>query len=246
MALRAGYYGIKRGLKAKLAEIAGAWDTTIASLFPRDEQVVLGARNILPEKYKDGTGKVDGDLTWSVDSNGVVDADGSTGASQSVFWLTDNMSYSKALKLTGCPEDASSTKYCFGGTFVGAEIEKDIPKNTTFSVACVVKANQTVNHIKFEPLLKLATDPSDVFSPPAMTNRELTLSAADQKTTINAIISAATGAADFAAFKSAMGEITPVTRSLNRTASPEDVPEEVIEEKPVTKKTTKKTVKEGE
>jgi hypothetical protein len=85
------------------------------------------------------------------------------------------------------------------------------------------------------------------FVPYAMTNKELTASAADQKTAINAIITAATGAADFAAFKTAMGAITPVTRSLSKEASTEDVPEEVIEEeKPVTKKTTKKTVKEGE
>lgn len=34
MALRSGYYGLKRGLKAKLTEIAGSWDEIISRLTP--------------------------------------------------------------------------------------------------------------------------------------------------------------------------------------------------------------------
>lgn len=98
-------------------------------------------------------------------------------------------------------------------------------------------------------LFTLATDTDRTVVPYALTNRELTESAADQKTAINAIITAATSAADFAAFKAAMEAITPVTRS----AAPEAT-REVIEEEPVTvKKTTRKkstaaaeTEKEGE
>ena len=91
-----------------------------------------------------------------------------------------------------------------------------------------------------------------------LTNRELTKSADDQKTTINAIISAATGATDFAAFKTAMEALTPLTRSIPsgsdqrslQDITPEVEPEENEAEEasePVTKKrSTKKTVKEGE
>ena len=71
-----------------------------------------------------------------------------------------------------------------------------------------------------------------------MTNKELTVSAADQKTAINAIITAATSAADFAAFKAAMGAITPVTKSLSMAAAPEENIKDEIEEPVVEKKTT--------
>lgn len=88
------------------------------------------------------------------------------------------------------------------------------------------------------------------YAPYAMTNQQLTGSANEQKTAINAIISAATGAADFAAFKTAMAAISPVTRSAapdTREASPEvieDDPEPVTK---TTKSSTKKTTtKEGE
>jgi len=85
-----------------------------------------------------------------------------------------------------------------------------------------------------------------VYSPYAKTNKQLTEdvatlngSASDQKTAINAIITAATEAADFAAFKTAMGAITPVTRSAAPAATREVI-EEVIEEPVTTKKTTRK------
>lgn len=65
---------------------------------------------------------------------------------------------------------------------------------------------------------------------------------------INAIISAATEAADFAAFKTAMESITPLTRTVaasDTRSIPEEDPEPEAETKTV-KRTTKKTVKEGE
>ena len=77
----------------------------------------------------------------------------------------------------------------------------------------------------------------------AMTNQQLTASASDQKTAINAIISAATGAADFAAFKTAMSAISPVTRSAAPEERSLDVEEPVVVKK-TTRKSTKKTEEE--
>ena len=96
----------------------------------------------------------------------------------------------------------------------------------------------------FKPMIYLASNIVNDYVPFAMTNQQLTDSATDQKTAINAIITAATGAADFAAFKTAMGAITPVTRSLSLTKEDmtDEVKEDVEPEKTVTKKrTTKKT-----
>ena len=104
-------------------------------------------------------------------------------------------------------------------------------------VAFNIESGVTITSTIVKPLLRYAADVSDEFSSYAKTNLELTASAADQKTAINAIIAAATGAADFAAFKAAMGAITPVTRSLA-------APAELTIEEPVTeKKTTRKRAK---
>lgn len=270
MALRAGYYGIKRGLKAKLAEIAGAWDETVSSIFPRDEQAVLGAKNQF-----DGTkGSIDnGGLTGAI-----VNADGSvtvpSGTTSGFFLYPNSSSYDKCYIVKPNTSYKFSIGYKSSNVYLSvnykansgdswhliteknnvSEIEFTTP-STIYAVwiRFTITQNIAFEGATFYPMLRFATDPDDTYVPYAMTNRELTVSVqtdettlSDHKTTINAIITAATGAADFAAFKAAMEAITPVTRSLSREASPEDVPEEVIEE-PVVKKTTKKkTVKEGE
>ena len=99
-----------------------------------------------------------------------------------------------------------------------------VPNGTVFSAAKTFKPQ-----ISFS-----ADDPYVMF---AMTNRSLTLSAVDQRDMINSIISAATGAADFAAFKTAMGAITPATRSLALSEKTLDAPE-LTEDEPIVKKTT--------
>ena len=106
----------------------------------------------------------------------------------------------------------------------------------------------------FKPMIAFV--PDAVYAPYSMSNIDLTNALindesviADHKTTINAIISAATGAADFAAFKTAMEALTPLTRSVpasDTRSIPEEDPEEVIEEPTTKKRSTKKTVKEGE
>lgn len=249
MALRAGYYGIKRGLKAKLAEIAGAWDATVATIFTRVEESFYGSLNILPPF----SNKSDAGITFTVDEDGVIDINGT--ATSDYVYDRENISLKKGTyTISGVPAGFGASKMLMLVYDGATEVARDSGSGATFTLTAdktvtvyidVYQAYGLYNHVKVSPMLNLGTKVLP-FVPYAKTNRELTASAADQKTTINAIISAATDATDFAAFKTAMGAITPVTRSLNKEASPEDVPEEVIEEKPITKKTTKKTVKEGE
>ena len=256
MALRAGYYGIKRGLKAKLAEIAGSWDTTIASLFPRDEQAVLDAKNLYDCIASTTTDEYG--LTWTVDATdkNIITVSGTPTGFKAFPTYSNNVLPAGRYILSGILEDTTNINLNYLGlrngtsivqeltkTLVGNEFHFEIPKNVTYdNIYVTLKRND--NNVAcsgtIKLMVRLATDPNDTYVLYAMTNQALTTSAADQKTAINAIISAATGAADFAAFKTAMRAITPVTRSLSKEASPENVPEEVIEEKPVTKKTTKK------
>lgn len=253
MALHAGYYGIKRGLKVKLAVIAGAWDQIVASIFTRDEQAVLGAKNVFGYT-KSSTGI----FTVNSDKTVTVNGETPTGGNQNFDMLSDNKLPAGSYILNGCPDGGGVGTYGFSlreDSASGTVIGNDTGSGLQFTLSTAKKVNirlyvvggQTISNKVFKPMIRLATDTDSTYAPYAMTNKELTTSAADQKTAINAIITAATGAADFAAFKTAMGAITPVTRSLSKEVSPEDVPEVIEEEKPVTKKTTKKTiVKEGE
>lgn len=245
MALRAGYYGIKRGLKAKLIEIAGVWDETVSSIFPRDEQAVLGAVNLFASFVSESKSG----MTFTVDANGVVDVDGQPSANyvniRSVFKLKKG-----AYTVSGVPSGFGTNKMLIAlYDMNNVQIAIDNGSGATFTLNAdtqlqgyiyVYQAYGDFDHVKVYPMINLGTD-ARPFVPYAMTNKELT-----EK--VQGIINAATNASDFAAFKTAMGGITLVTRSLSREASPEDVPVEVIEEeKPATKKTTKKTtVKEGE
>lgn len=118
------------------------------------------------------------------------------------------------------------------------------PKNlNTSKIDILIRQNQSADGLTFYPMISYE---GGSFKPFVMTNSQLTSdvttlkgSAEDQKTAINAIIAAAAGAADFAAFKTAMGAITPVTRSAAPAATREDI-SEVIEEPVTVKKSTRK------
>lgn len=253
MALRAGYYGVKRRIKDKIEDIAGAWDTTIASLFPRDEQAILGAKQL----FKPSALTVNG-ITVSVNADDSIDVSGTPTASTTsvrIFnpgVLLKKGSYRATLiSGTGIPSNATlQISTVIGGNWsriamanIGEDAlftlnADDIPIGIT--IGMTVTAGTAVSMSNIKVLITLASDTDRTFAPYAMTNQELTASAADQKTAINAIITAATGAADFAAFKTAMGAITPVTRSLYIEGTTEPDSKTIAEEPVVEKKTTKK------
>ena len=257
MALRAGYYGIKRGLKAKLTDIAGSWEDLFKGMG------ILSAKNRCPVPDKTVESR---NVTYvMVSSTGVVTANGTVQENKTsygtIYDRTENYLSLPAgrykmkcefTKQAGVEVDFLTTRddavYYYGKAYSSDDIfDVEVLASDKIGIGIVAASGTVLTNKTFAPMIWLANDPDATVVPYAMTNKELTDSAADQKTTINAIITAATGAADFAAFKAAMEAITPVTRSLNREATPEvEEPEEVIEE-PVTKKrTTKKTIKEGE
>jgi len=259
MALRAGYYGVKRFLRDKMETIAGTYDETIKSLFPRSEQAVLGVKNLLPNNL---VNKTDQSVTFTRNTNGTISLSGTAGANVDAviydtrdsgeLWRGLSLIVSKGVNndnikiLVNAYNDNTYFK-TIADIASGTEVAPFILDYNGYNrvrVTVFVKNGATVNGVTVYPMLRLATDPDDTYVPYAMTNKELTDSAAEQKTAINAIITAATGAADFAAFKTAMGAITPVTRSLSLTKEDitEEVKEDVEPEKTVTKKrTTKKT-----
>ena len=184
------------------------------------------------------------------------------------YTQSDRMPYEgKNITMNGCPSGGGSSKYRIkfeygNGTShqfdngSGVTFVADMPASGDQYVYCSVIS--ITDDITFKPMARLASNPDSIFVPPnVMTNKELTDavatlngSASDQKTAINAIITAATGAADFAAFKTAMGAITPVTRSIQITPETKDEITEPVEEvkKTTRKKSTAKadTEKEGD
>ena len=265
MALRAGYYGIKRGLKAKLAQIAGAWDVTVESIFTKSYQSLVGAANLFDYSYNTGTSNGT-TKTFNADHTLTITGGPSDGARVIVlgnFQCKANTHY----YLTGCPEGGGKESSDFWlGAYISGEVRTDMMDDGTGADFTLESDTQVSIRIRipngftpgdagivFKPMISLY--PGAAYAMPSKTNIELTNALADNesviadhKTEINAIISAATGAADFAAFKTAMEALTPLTRTVaasDTRSIPEEDPEPEVEVK-TTKRTTKKTVKEGE
>lgn len=110
------------------------------------------------------------------------------------------------------------------GTGTEFDVDKIVSSNSTpknlnnSKIDILIRQNQSAAGLTFYPMISYE---GGSFVPYVMTNSILTTEVVnltggmtEHKEVINAIISAATGAADFAAFKAAMGNITPLTRGL--------------------------------
>lgn len=260
MALKAGYVGVKRWLYEKLQKTTAKNVTDIVGL--QDNVVKTGSKNhMIPFT---GSYEVNS-VTFTAASNGVVTCSGT--ASATATWRRNVTIPAGSYILSGGPGistltsgvdpvfigiyNTSTAQYIAAdeGTTDHYTFENDV----TYAIGLRIAKDIVSSNYTFYPMLRLATDPDATYAPYAKTNQQLTADIAadaatldNHKTTINGIISAATDAADFAAFKTAMAALTPLTRSAapdTREASPE------VEEdpEPVTRKSTKKTtIKEGE
>lgn len=259
MALRAGYVGVKRRLYEALTKESAENAQSITDI--RNDNDVLGAKNLFKSVASNNTVHL---VAFAVNSDGTITANGTAdadayfiafprtsgdplkGLSKGVEYILsgDNATDGKTYVFINYYTDSTRIggTNTSGSAAVNGEIKFTIPAAANYiDFGVAVLNGKTVSDKVFSPMIRLATDPNNTYVPYAMTNQQLTASADDQKTTINAIISAATGAADFAAFKTAMAAITPVTRS----AAPDERSLEV-EEPVVVKKSTRKSTKKTE
>ena len=160
-------------------------------------------------------------LTFDItaDSNGYVseiDVDGTPSAFTSFFlftWVSNFLIKDGDLKLRGCPVNGSNNcrlvaQFNTSAQDAGADGFSDTGDGITLPKASVSKSymrsyiviNEAVSHKKFYPLITVPEDTDTSITPYAMTNRELT-----EK--VQGIIDAANNAADFAAFKTAIGNL---------------------------------------
>lgn len=274
MALKAGYYGVKKNVLDELNKLDGILPADVGRLNKLATQSEIdalynvndlnGAHNINGTKYISVTSHF---VEFTVNSDGTVTANGTasggdaeagnTGTNAFVAPFDAQVILSGGVSASAhiYPYDRTSLARPYTNSSKTTRLSSSdnatntktisfwMEKGHSYVMALRVTNGTNVENIVFKPMLRLETDQSDAFTPYAQTNQELTASASDQKTAINAIIAAATDAADFAAFKTAMGAITPVTRSLSiqepetREASdPEPEPETKT-----TKRSTKKT-----
>lgn len=167
------------------------------SMFPRSEQAVLGAKNILKnlEYSASGNYEVDG-ITYAFDaSTGIVTANGTASAdSQFMYALRTKMNF--VLKkgryiLSGCPSGGASNSYRLQGAKnkvynnpsagydtlpldVGSGATWDLSENAQIQLSVFIPSGATVSNLVFKPMIRLASDSDDTYAPYAMTNKELT------------------------------------------------------------------------
>lgn len=264
MALRAGYYGVKGFQKSKkLGQIANAYDNDILNIW--NDMGITGVKNVLPvllshvKTYNTLGTWVDNVYTYrgvtytlTVDAAGYVlkiatSGTATGGASYLLLKYDETFKAGSSYILSGCgnygPDvwiglyETTTSAYVDAKSMDGIDNSFGYEVDTMRQVRMRIGNGVVSDDMTFYPMIRYASDKDSTYQPYAMTNQELTASAADQKTTINAIIAAVNGAADFAAFKTAMGTITPVTRSLSM-AAPEEIVKDEIEEPVVEKKTT--------
>ncbi len=152
--------------------------------FEKAEQRVLGAKNFLPYLVKSG---VENGITYNENKDGVslngtasaqfrlryrenvilptgdyIISHGVTGVANDTYFL--NISPSPVT-----PENPES-----GYDILTDEYQFHADGNTAFSFFIYIRSGVTVSNLTFCPMIRLASDPDDVFVPYAMTNSKLT------------------------------------------------------------------------
>lgn len=183
--------------------------------FPRDEQAILGTKNLLPNI---ATGKTESGVTITTNANGEIIFNGtpSSTVQQRVFVGLSKFKGIGKLTLNGCPIGGSSTKYELvirnsdgdslaidGNTNnrardFGEGVTVDFntltnPDGTTPNLdTCYISAlirtgAGTVTNLTFKPMVRLASDTDATYQPHAMTNKELTLALDGKLDKINGV-----------------------------------------------------------
>ena len=162
----------------------------VAGAFPRSEQRVLGAKNLIKNVHPVGSQTING-ITFTVYSDGSVTANG-TATAQAIFRLT-SLTHSMSVEQP-IPNGSYIVNGCNGGSnstyFMNVRHQESNPPEITRlydgektfqingegSVGCniIVENGVTVNNVTFKPMIRLVTDTDPTYRPYAMTNEQLT------------------------------------------------------------------------
>lgn len=149
---------------------------------PFSEITVIG-KNLIPFPYYDGNSKTHNGITFTVNSDGSVTANGTATAS-AIFYISTNYTIKKGIyTLSGCPKSESNTNYILQfatgdwsfkasefGNGVTTQIDNDINLQI-FRIA--ISSGIICDNLVFRPQLEFGSTPT-AYEPP-ITGRELTV-----------------------------------------------------------------------
>lgn len=152
-----------------------------STAFPRSEQAVLGAKNLLPLTF---SGDTQNNVVFTVDDDGVININGTNSGEAFAVIISP---YSKWLKdgryiLNGCSGGSASTykldidspSGAFATNYDGDTEFTMVNGANNYRIRIVVYAGAVMNNVKIRPMIRLASDTDSSYVPYAMTNRELT------------------------------------------------------------------------
>ena len=158
-------------------------------LFPRSEQAVLGAKNLLRNPFQAGYTLTNNGITFTVnaDSSYSTNGTGGTGGSYLVFHNGENTILKKGERYIVSSgqtanggvqiyyKENASDSWVQLASAVATEMEFIVPNNANIiMIRGYIGENNTVTNKVYYPMIRLASDPDDTYVPYAMTNKELT------------------------------------------------------------------------
>ena len=170
-----------------MIRLASDTDTTYRPYVPTNAQLlsykdngVLGAKNLLPNT---ATTQVVEGVTYTVNSDKSVTANGTAGSSHSLFPIGTVYLKAGTYLFNGNPNGLTdnaridiynaATTY-FKSITTNSDYVLSIPSDDTYYVRIVVIATKSISNARFYPMIRLATDTDPTYQPYAKTNQQLT------------------------------------------------------------------------
>ena len=149
---------------------------------PFSEMAVSG-KNLMPFPYYDGNSKTHNGITFTVNADGTITANGTATAS-AIFYISTNYTIKKGIyTLSGCPKSDSNTNYIlqfatgdwsFKVSDFGNGATTQIDNDINLQIFRIAISNGVVcDNLVFRPQLELGDTPTE-YEPP-ITGRELTV-----------------------------------------------------------------------
>lgn len=144
----------------------------------------LGAHNRCPYPYKSGTSLVSRDITFTADSNGIINANGTNdNTNPSNYILFGSWASTAAILPSGAYNISTKTSnsdvsivVIYNETTLATIVGDGVvnaPNGISYAYVSVAK-NKSVSNEKIKPLITVIEDTDPTFAPHTMTNRELT------------------------------------------------------------------------
>ena len=161
------------------------------------EQNVLGVKNFIPFPYHDGISKEINGITYTVNADGTILANGTaTGGDANFalstyseseipegrFYLSDEAGFNiaegnRAYLCMARRKNGGTINYDYDTSMYSShkrQVVVDYSQYNEFNFFIYVMNGTTLNNVVFKPMLRYATYADDTYVPPAWTNKQLT------------------------------------------------------------------------